>query len=140
VTSPAKRNSFTRQHRTHQADPVPLAVITRSDVVPGKQATTTFAQSTLDYAADHTGRPPAPVPVLTAVKLMYAGAAVNTVTLIVSLALQPVIHFGSGVTVLGLIVPALTWLVGLVAGWLLWRLPSSAFFKPQGFTQAGHSA
>jgi hypothetical protein len=31
-------------------------------------------------------RPPAPAPVLTAVKLMYAGAAISTVTLIVSLA------------------------------------------------------
>jgi len=38
---PGKRKSFTRQHRTHQADPVPLAVITRSDVVPSEQATTT---------------------------------------------------------------------------------------------------
>jgi hypothetical protein len=53
---------------------------------------------------------------------------------------QPVIHFGFGVTVLGLIVPVLTWLVGLAAVWLLWRPASSAFFKPQGFTQAGHSA
>ena len=42
-----------------------------------------------------------------------------------------------GVTALGLIVPALTWLVGLAAVWLLWRSASSAFFKPQGFTQAG---
>jgi hypothetical protein len=32
-------------------------------------------------------RPPAPAPVLTAVKLMYAGAAVSTVTLIISLAI-----------------------------------------------------
>jgi hypothetical protein len=31
-------------------------------------------------------RPPAPAPVLTAVKLMYAGAAISTVTLIISLA------------------------------------------------------
>ncbi|HEY5016142.1 MAG TPA: hypothetical protein VIJ82_10070 [Streptosporangiaceae bacterium] len=169
-------------------------------------------------------RPPAPAPVLTAVKLMYAGATVNTVTLIISLSLiggikaalrkanpsltapqlsdlntlitlaivsglviialwlwmarangqgrnwarilstvlfglatleliseypgshlghfviggqvQPVIHFGFGVTVLGLIVPLLTWLVGLAAVWLLWRPASGAFFKPQ----AGHSA
>jgi hypothetical protein len=34
---------------------------------------------------------------------------------------QPVIHYGSGVTVLALIVPALTWLAGAVAVWLLWR-------------------
>jgi hypothetical protein len=33
-----------------------------------------------------------------------------------------------------------TWLVGLAAVWLLWRPDSNAFFKPQGFTQAGHSA
>ena len=37
-------------------------------------------------------------------------------------------------------VPVLTWLVGLAAVWLLWRPASSAFFKPHGFTQAGHSA
>ena len=36
-------------------------------------------------------RPPAPVPVRTAVKLMYAGAAVSTVTLIIALALIPAI-------------------------------------------------
>jgi hypothetical protein len=32
-------------------------------------------------------RPPAPAPVVTALKLMYAGAAVSTVTLIISLAI-----------------------------------------------------
>ena len=31
-------------------------------------------------------RPPAPAPVLTAVKLMYAGAAISTVNLIIALA------------------------------------------------------
>lgn len=36
-------------------------------------------------------QPAAPVPVLTAVKLMYAGAAVSTVTLIIALALIPAI-------------------------------------------------
>jgi hypothetical protein len=36
-------------------------------------------------------RPPAPAPVLTAVKLMYAGAAVSTVALIISLALIPAV-------------------------------------------------
>jgi len=158
-------------------------------------------------------RPPAPAPVLTAVKLMYAGAAVSTVELIIGLALiivdikaaargrflghslaaqkplvitlwivfslvmialwlwmarvngqgrnwarilstvlfvlaalqlrgdfsQPVSHAGFGVTVLyygstALFVAA--WLVGAAAVWLLWRPGSSAFFKPQGFTQA----
>jgi hypothetical protein len=34
----------------------------------------------------------------------------------------------------------LTWLVGLAAVWMLWRPTSSAFFKPQGITQVGHSA
>jgi hypothetical protein len=43
------------------------------------------------------------------------------------------------VTVPALIVPALTWLAGLAAVWLLWRPASSAFFNPQGRTQAGHS-
>ena len=160
-------------------------------------------------------RPPAPAPVLAAVKLMYAGAAVSTVTLIIVVALiggnkagghlrwqghtltaaqlshlkpliimvtilaglvvpalwlwmarangqgrnwarmlstvlfglatlqlagifkTPVSHVGFGVEVLGLVVPVLTWLVGLAAVWLLWRPASSAFFQPQGFTQAG---
>ena len=36
-------------------------------------------------------RLPAPAPVRTAVKLMYAGAAVSTVTLIIALALIPAI-------------------------------------------------
>ena len=151
-------------------------------------------------------RPPAPAPVLTAVKLMYAGAAVSTVPLIIALAfvgndvntlitramvfglavialwlwmarangqgrnwarilstvlfglatlelisarpqypgdylgrfviggqVYSVIHSGFGVTVLGLIVPVLTWLAGLAAVWLMWRPASSAFFKPQRF-------
>jgi len=34
-------------------------------------------------------RPPAPAPVLTAVKLMYVGAAVNTIALIIGLTLIP---------------------------------------------------
>ncbi len=161
-------------------------------------------------------RPPAPAPVLTAVKLMYAGAAVSTVTLIIVLALigrnkagghlrwnghtltaaqlshlrpliitltivsglvvpavwlwmarangqgrnwarilstalfglatlqltgifkTPASHAGFGVEALGLLGTVLPWLVGLAAVWLLWRPASSAFFKPQGFTQAGH--
>ena len=45
---------------------------------------------------------------------------------------QPVIHYGFGVTALALIVPALSWLTGLAAVWLLWRPAASAFFKPQG--------
>jgi CDP-diglyceride synthetase len=159
-------------------------------------------------------RPPAPAPVLTAVKLMYAGAAVSAVNLIISLAvigglkayhgrflghsltaaqvshlntviiaavvtglvvialwlwmarangqgrnwarivstvlfglatleLTPYLFgFGevSGVTVFGLIFPLLTWLVGLAVVWLLWRPASSAFFRPQGITQAGSGA
>jgi hypothetical protein len=162
-------------------------------------------------------RPLAPAPVLTAVKLMYAGAAVSAVYLIILLAIvigdtkavhatwnghhlataptitlgivpglvvialwlwmaranrqsrnwarilstvlfglatlqliklisdlqQPVSHAGFGVTVLNYGVTALfaaAWLAGAVAVWLLWRPASSAFFKPQGFTQARHSA
>ncbi|HJY95295.1 MAG TPA: hypothetical protein VJ371_10080 [Streptosporangiaceae bacterium] len=159
-------------------------------------------------------RPPAPAPVLTAVKLMYAGAAVSAGNLIISLAvigglkayhgrflghsltaaqvsdlntviiaavvtglvvialwlwmarangqgrnwarilstvlfglatleLTPYLFgFGEvfGVTVFGLIFPLLTWLVGLAVVWLLWRPASSAFFRPQGITQAGSGA
>ena len=161
-------------------------------------------------------RAPAPAPVLTAVKFMYAGAAVSAAGLIIGLALiivdikaaargrflghslsasqlrpliitvwvvvglvvialwlwmaradgqgrnwarilstvlfalatlqltgifrTPVSHAGFGVEVLGLLGAVLPWLVGLAAVWLLWRPASRAFFKPQGFTQAGHSA
>ncbi len=160
-------------------------------------------------------RPAAPAPVLTAVKLMYAGAAVSAVELIIGLALiivdinaaargrflghsltapqmrpliitlwivfslvvialwlwmaradgqgrnwarilstllfglatlqlrgdftQPVSHAGSGVTALyygGSALFVAAWLAGAAAVWQLWRPASSAFFKPQGFTQA----
>ena len=160
-------------------------------------------------------RPLAPAPVLTAVKLMYAGAAVGAVELVIVLAMvigdvkgavrgrflghsltapqmrplvitvwivfglavialwlwmarangqgrtwarilstvlfglatlqlrgdftQPVSHAGFGATVLyygGTALFAAAWLVGAAAVWLLWRPASSAFFKPQGFTQA----
>ena len=160
-------------------------------------------------------RPCAPAPVLTAVKLMYAGAAVSTVNLIIGLVFiigdnsagratvnghiltaaqvshwlpvlitvaivsglvvialwlwmarangqgrnwarivstvlfglatlqliaglrQPASHAGFAVMVFGVIVPVLALVVGLAAVWLLWRPASTAFFKPQGFTQAG---
>jgi len=147
-------------------------------------------------------RPPAPQSVLNAVKLMYAGAAVSTVSLVISLAdisgtkaairkarpsltatqvnqlntfiislavvsgligialwlwmarangqgknwarivstvlfglatLDLVGVFSEPKTVLGLIFPVLTWLVGLGTVFLLWRPESSAFFKPQEF-------
>ena len=158
-------------------------------------------------------RPSAPAPVLTAVKLMYAGAAVSVAGLIIGLALiivdidvaargqflghslaaqkplvitvwmvfglvmialwlwmarangqgrtwarivstvlfglatlqlpggftQPVSDAGFGATVLyygGTVLFVAAWLVGAAAVWLLWRPASSAFFKPQGFTQA----
>ena len=158
-------------------------------------------------------RPSAPAPVLTAVKLMYAGAAVCVAGLIIGLALiivdidvaargqflghslaaqkplvitvwmvfglvvialwlwmarangqgrtwarivstvlfglatlqlpggftKPVSHAGFGATVLyygGTVLFVAAWLVGAAAVWLLWRPASSAFFKPQGFTQA----
>jgi hypothetical protein len=145
-------------------------------------------------------RLPAPPPVVNAVKLMYVGAAVSTVSLIISLAdigavktaikkakpswtaaqvnqydrflitvaivsgvigialwlwmarannqgrnwariLSTVLFclatldligvFSQPKTVLGLVFPLLTWLVGLGAVFLLWRPESSAFFKPQ---------
>jgi len=147
-------------------------------------------------------RPPAPQPVLNAVKLMYAGAAVSTVSLIISLTdisgtkaairkarpnltatqvsqlntfivglaivsgvvgialwlwmarangqgknwarIVSTVLFGLATldlfgvfsqpkTVLGLVFPVLTWLVGAGAVWLLWRPESSAFFKQQAF-------
>jgi hypothetical protein len=144
---------------------------------------------------------PAPPPVMNAVKLMYVGAAVSTVSLIISLAdiggvktaikkakpswtaaqvnqydrflitvaivsgvigialwlwmarannqgknwarilstvlfclatLDLVGVFSEPKTLLGLVFPVLTWLVGLGAVFLLWRQESSAFFKSQG--------
>ena len=159
-------------------------------------------------------RPAAPAPVRTAVKLMYAGAAVSAAGLIIGLALiivdikaaasepcfghnlatpqmRPLIitlwiAFGlvmiglwlwmarangqgrnwarilstalfvlatlqltgdftsrearpAGVTVLyygGTVLYVAAWVAGAAAVWLLWRPASSAFFKPQGFTQA----
>jgi len=147
-------------------------------------------------------RPPAPPSVANAVKLMYAGAAVSAVSLIISLAdisgtktairkarpnltatqvsqlntfiislaivsgligiglwlwmarannqgknwarIMSTVLFGLATldlvgvfsqpkTLLGLIFPVLTWLVGLGAIWLLWRPDSTAFFRPQGF-------
>ena len=145
-------------------------------------------------------KPPAPQSVLNAVKLMYAGAAVSAVSLIISLAtiggtkdaikkakpsltaaqvnqlntfiialavvsgvigvalwlwmarkngegkswarilstvlfaLATVDLFGvvsQPKTVLGLVVPVLTWLIGLGAVVFLWRRESTEFFKPQ---------
>jgi hypothetical protein len=147
-------------------------------------------------------RLPAPPPVMNAVKLMYVGAAVSTVSLIISLAdigglktaikkAKPswtsaqvnqydrfliIVSIVSGVigialwlwmarannqgrnwarilstvlfclatldligvfsqpkTLIGLVFPVLTWLVGLGAVFLLWRPESTAFFKPQEF-------
>jgi hypothetical protein len=165
-------------------------------------------------------RPPAPAPVLTAVKLMYAGAAVSAVSLLTSLAytladlvgtkdavgeahlslpgmgscsaghchaaevytfltlvmvlsLIPVAvwvwmartngqgrnwarilstvlfglatleltyattgnGFSFGVTAFSPVFPALTWLIGAAAVWLLWRPACTAFFHPRGFGQ-----
>ena len=147
-------------------------------------------------------RPPAPPSVLNAVKLMYIGAAVSTVSLIVSFidiggtkaairkarpnltatqvnqlntfiitlaivsgligialwlwmawangqgknwarivstvlfglaTLDLIGVFSEPKTVVGLVFPVLTWLVGLAAIWLLWRPDSTAFFKPREF-------
>ncbi len=145
-------------------------------------------------------RPPAPPTVLNAVKLMYAGAAVSTVSLIVSLVdiggtksairkarpsltvaqvnqlnsfiitlaivsgvvgialwlwmarangqgrnwarILSTVLFGLATldlfgvasqpkTLLGLVFPVLTWLIGLGAVVLLWRKQSTAFFQPR---------
>jgi hypothetical protein len=144
-------------------------------------------------------RPPAPAPVQNAVKLMYAGAAVSTVSLVISLAniggtkdairkarpsltptqvnqlntfiitlaiisgvigvvlwlwmakangqgknwarilstvlfgvatLDLVGVFREPTTLVGLIFPVLTWLIGLGVVILLWMKESTAFFKP----------
>jgi hypothetical protein len=146
-------------------------------------------------------RPPAPPSVLNAVKLMYAGAAVSTVSLVISLVdisgtkaaiekarpsltaaqvnqlntfiialavvsgvlgvalwlwmsrangqgrnwarIVSTVLFGLATldlfgvlsqpkTVLGLVFPVLTWLIGAGAVFFLWRPESSAFFKPRG--------
>jgi hypothetical protein len=58
----------------------------------------------------------------------------------VNVFITPPIRVGSAPTVLSWLVPVLSWLAGLAAVWLLWRPDSSAFFKPQGIPQAGHSA
>ncbi len=161
-------------------------------------------------------RPAVPAPVRTAVKLMYAGAALSAVPLIITLAsigdingyhlrwndhnltaaqishwrpliitvavvgglvvpavwlwmarangrgrnwarivstvlfgvatldminvfITPPIRVGSAPTVLSWLVAVLSWLAGLAAVWLLWRPASGAFFRPQGYPQAGHS-
>ena len=145
-------------------------------------------------------KPPAPQSVLNAVKLMYAGAAVSTVSLIISLAtisgtkdaikkakpsltaaqvnqlntfiialavvsgvigvalwlwmarkngegkswarILSTVLFGLATldlfgvvsqpkTVIGLVFPVLTWLIGLGAVVFLWRRESTEFFKPQ---------
>jgi hypothetical protein len=147
-------------------------------------------------------RPSAPPSVVNAVKLMYAGAAVSTVSLVLSLVdiggTKTAIHkarpnlttaqvnqlntfiialavfsgvIGVGLwlwmakangqgrnwarilssvlfglatldmfgvlsqpkTLIGLVFPVLTWLIGLGAVILLWRKDSTAFFKPRGF-------
>jgi hypothetical protein len=148
-------------------------------------------------------RPPAPPSVLNAVKLMYAGAAVSTISLVLSLVdiggtkaaikkARPsltaaqvnqlntfiiALAIASGVigivlwlwmaransqgrnwaritstvlfalatidlygvlaqpkTLIGLIFPLLTWLIGAGAVFLLWRRESGAFFKPQSLS------
>ncbi len=147
-------------------------------------------------------QPVAPPSVLNAVKLMYAGAAVSTVSLVISLVdisgtkaairkakpsftaaqvnqlntfiitlaivsgvigialwlwmakangqgrnwariLSSVLFglatldiagvIGQPKTLLGLVFPVLTWLIGLAAVILLWRKDSTEFFKPRGF-------
>jgi uncharacterized membrane protein (UPF0136 family) len=50
------------------------------------------------------------------------------------------LHLFGNKGVVPIVFAVLTWLVGLAAVWLLWRPTSSAFFKPQGYTQVGRSA
>jgi uncharacterized membrane protein (UPF0136 family) len=50
------------------------------------------------------------------------------------------LHLFGSEDVVEVVFAVVTWLVGLAAVWLLWRPASNAFFKQQGFTQAGHSA
>jgi hypothetical protein len=53
---------------------------------------------------------------------------------------RPVSHAGFGVTALVLADAVLTWLAGAAAVWLLWRLESSAFFRPLGVAGAQPSS
>ncbi len=66
--------------------------------------------------------------------------ALATLELISVLSQFAGIQVAFGLTGLGLIFWVPTWLVGLAVVWLLWRPASSAFFKPQGFTQAASGA
>ena len=107
-----------------------------------------------------TQRPPAPASVLTAVKVMYAGAAASILGIVIDILtvnatktaiqkrsphlsasqINSVLFALSTVdTFVGLTAPialavklwgALVWLIALTAIVLLWRRSSSAFFKP----------
>jgi hypothetical protein len=57
-----------------------------------------------------------------------------------SLLPQSVFRISVVLTAAGPTLLVVTWLVGLVAVWLLWRPASRAFFKPRGYTQARHQA
>jgi hypothetical protein len=46
----------------------------------------------------------------------------------------------SGLTVSGVALSALNWLIGLAAACLLWLPASSAFFRPPGYAEARHKA
>jgi hypothetical protein len=50
------------------------------------------------------------------------------------------LHLFGNNGVVQVVFAVLTWVIGLAAVWLLWRPTSNAFFKPQRFAQAGHSA
>jgi hypothetical protein len=50
------------------------------------------------------------------------------------------LHLFGNKGVVQVVFAVLTWVIGLAAVWLLWRPTSNAFFKPQRFAQAGHSA
>jgi len=50
------------------------------------------------------------------------------------------LHLSGWTGVAQVVFAVVTWLLGLAVVWLLWRPTSTAFFKPPGLTQAGHSA
>ena len=80
-----------------------------------------------------------------AVRLMYAGAAVTTVSLIAAIISVAVVGlatlqlFGEH-GIVQLIFAVVTWLIGAAAVWLLWRPASNTFFSSRDFTHAGHGA
>ena len=73
-------------------------------------------------------RPPAPAPVRTAVKVMYAGAAANLIYALVFIATLDSTEFALGRAVPGRVNQVQQHVLVLAAVVLLWRGPSSTFF------------